>query len=68
MPSGRDSFRRNRVAPFVLFYFTITVRQLQDSPASYARFRTWVREWYSANNFRVHLKESCDEICFRRNA
>ena len=21
MPSGRDSFRRNRVAPFVLFYF-----------------------------------------------
>jgi len=22
MPSGRDSFRRNRVAPFVLFYFT----------------------------------------------
>jgi hypothetical protein len=23
MPSGRDSFRRNRVAPFVLFYFTM---------------------------------------------
>jgi hypothetical protein len=22
MPSGRDSFRRNRVAPSVLFYFT----------------------------------------------
>jgi hypothetical protein len=22
MPSGRDSFRRNRVAPFVPFYFT----------------------------------------------
>ena len=22
MPSGRDSFRRNRVAPFVLLYFT----------------------------------------------
>jgi hypothetical protein len=24
MPSGRDSFRRNRVAPFVLFYFTMS--------------------------------------------
>ena len=26
MPSGRDSFRRNRVAPFVLFYFTMSTR------------------------------------------
>jgi hypothetical protein len=23
MPSGRDSFRRNRVAPFVLLHFTM---------------------------------------------
>ena len=34
MPSGRDSFRRNRVAPFVLFYFTM----LRVSYASDGRF------------------------------
>ncbi len=26
MPSGRDSFRRNRVAPFVLHHFTTSQR------------------------------------------
>jgi len=39
MPSGRDSFRRNRVAPFVLFYFN-TDRLLLPILASLAHFRT----------------------------
>jgi hypothetical protein len=30
MPSGRDSFRRNRVAPSVLLYFTI--ERLKTAP------------------------------------
>jgi hypothetical protein len=34
MPSGRDSFRRNRVAPFVPFYFTMTSRGVSLPPAS----------------------------------
>jgi hypothetical protein len=32
MPSGRDSFRRNRVAPFVLFYFTMFGAQASAPP------------------------------------
>jgi hypothetical protein len=32
MPSGRDSFRRNRVAPFVLIYFTTDRHPLRMLP------------------------------------
>src|SRR6266481_2096318 len=32
MPSGRDSFRRNRVAPFVHFYFTTSGAQASAPP------------------------------------
>ena len=34
MPSGRDSFRRNRVAPFVLSYFTTSEGQPSERVAS----------------------------------
>ena len=34
MPSGRDSFRRNRVAPFVLFYFITSGTMLGRRPFS----------------------------------
>jgi hypothetical protein len=34
MPSGRDSFRRNRVAPFVLPYFTTSGRDTSVAPVS----------------------------------
>src|ERR1700730_3980478 len=34
MPSGRDSFRRNRVAPFVLLYFTTSGRDTSVAPVS----------------------------------
>ena len=37
MPSGRDSFRRNRVAPFVLFYFTTSGRMLGAAVLSPSR-------------------------------
>jgi hypothetical protein len=37
MPSGRDSFRRNRVAPFVLFLFYHVWREL-----SAARFQVLI--------------------------
>jgi hypothetical protein len=40
MPSGRDSFRRNRVAPFVLIYFTTSNGGVSLPPGRWLALRT----------------------------
>jgi hypothetical protein len=67
MPSGRDSFRRNRVAPFVLFYFT-TDRHVPPTLPLYMRTSELVFASGIVRNFRVHLKEFRDDTRFLRGA
>jgi hypothetical protein len=48
MPSGRDSFRRNRVAPSVQPYFSTSAQRLDV--AAVIRSRFWVKTSYSLGN------------------
>ncbi len=50
MPSGRDSFRRNRVAPFVLSYFTTLDWSQADSSFSRSSSAFAIRNTRMAQN------------------
>ena len=66
MPSGRDSFRRNRVAPSVQFYFTTSARLWGVCPLD--RFRLSVNasnrseRWETA--FPAKLGGAPSAACF----
>jgi hypothetical protein len=55
MPSGRDSFRRNRVAPFVQSYFTTSAVE-----ALFRRVVLWGTELHVGSSGRNNLFLSCN--------